>query len=111
MGNALSLQHLTQLKEQAPKNLPAPLKALYHKESFATGYLRHGNAHRRTQDENLKRALGELGHPRDTTKQLENAVLETAQRMERGLSLGELHKLIQDWVQASRAAKIGAHSV
>ena len=62
-GSPLPLQHLTQLKAHDPKNLPTQLKALQHRESYSAGYLRHGNAHRRAQDENLKRALAELGKP------------------------------------------------
>jgi serine/threonine protein kinase len=80
--------------------LPPSLHVFCHPDIIATGFLRHGRAHREKQRRLIDQALHRLnlhGAPHPVTH-LRKAVLSASARFEREMPLPGLHDLLRDWL-------------
>lgn len=84
--------------------LPAQLHPFCINDVTATGFLRHGRAHREKQRRNIDIALQRLGVPRapQPMPYLRRAVLAAAQRFDRSMPLPGIHDLVQAWLPEPR---------
>ncbi len=92
--NGFHEKHLTHLRDLEAGIAPAGLRPLLRKESFATGYLRHGSAHKLSQQDNRQRAQRELGAGGD----LREAVLMTASRVEQAAGVSGAKAFVEHWL-------------
>lgn len=82
--------------------VPPELRPLQHKESAATGFLRHGHAHRNSHAENLKKAQLALNTSGTASYEiLRDAVVATADRVERALQQRGVGRIVRAWLGVS----------
>lgn len=88
-------------------NVPSQVQPFCGNDVNATGFLRHGRAHREKQRRNIEFALRCLGvsHALQPTPHLRRAVVATAMRFDRSMPLPGIQDLVQAWVPEPRARR------
>jgi hypothetical protein len=83
------------------------LQPYCHNDVVATGFLRHGRAHREKQKRNVDKALQKLGlrGVAQPDSHLRKAVVGAAQRFDRSMPLPGIHELVQMWVPEPRVRR------